>query len=203
VNQRLPPARPNKEKPPRRNPGGQSESSCWRSALDGVAALPICALGGGHSQPHLFANRAREEAAHRVRLPPGSFDQFLRGGTARSFQQVKDLCCLAAIAGSACRLAAMASAFTSLFADPAALLRGGGTLLRPSLRGRNVRLLCASVGLFSGFWLLLCENPVALDEGAGVRCRVPGGKKHCVRASHCASSAGFFGRSHDSAEVDA
>jgi hypothetical protein len=35
---------PDKEKPPRRNPGGQCESRLWRSALDGIGTLAIFAL---------------------------------------------------------------------------------------------------------------------------------------------------------------
>jgi len=56
-----------------------------------------------NGQPHPFSDRARKEAADGMRLPAGGFHQFLRGGTALSFQQVKDLFGLATLAGHAFR----------------------------------------------------------------------------------------------------
>src|SRR5207253_4087204 len=43
-----------KEKPPRRNPGGQKEPIGWVSAFDRVAVLPVLGLGGRDCQPHLL-----------------------------------------------------------------------------------------------------------------------------------------------------
>ena len=38
---KAPARRTDKEKPPRRNPGGQKEPNCWASALDRVAAFRV------------------------------------------------------------------------------------------------------------------------------------------------------------------
>src|SRR5881396_2790360 len=71
-----------KEKPPRRNPGGQKEPYRWASAFDRVAVLPVLGLGGRDCQPHLLAQDAGHKATDRMRLPAGSFHEFLPGGTA-------------------------------------------------------------------------------------------------------------------------
>jgi len=61
--------RPDKEKPPRRNPGGKCESRWRRSALDGIAALAIFALAGRDEQSHFLSDCAGEEPADGMRLP--------------------------------------------------------------------------------------------------------------------------------------
>jgi hypothetical protein len=47
-----------KEKPPRRNPGGQREPNRWTSVCDRIAALPTLGLGGLDCQAHLLAQGA-------------------------------------------------------------------------------------------------------------------------------------------------
>src|ERR1035437_8619101 len=94
-----------KEKPPRRNPGGQKEPNGWASAFDRVAALLVLGLGGRDRQSHLLAQGAGQEPTDRVRLPAGGFHEFLPGGAAGAFQQVEDLGGLAALAGAGCLLA--------------------------------------------------------------------------------------------------
>src|ERR1035438_5063366 len=80
-----------------RNPGGAWRTNRCRSALDGVAAFPVVALGGGHGQPHLLPDRPGQESAHRMRLPSGSFLEFFGSGAAGPLQQVEDLGGLAAL----------------------------------------------------------------------------------------------------------
>src|SRR4029077_6162817 len=93
-----------KEKPPRRNPGGQKEPNRWASAFDRVAALPALGLGGLDCQAHLLAQRTGQEPTDRVRLPAGGFREFLQGGAAGVLQQVEYLGGLAALAGAGCLL---------------------------------------------------------------------------------------------------
>ena len=73
-----------KEKPPRRNPGGQKEPNGWASAFDRVAALLVLGLGGRDRQPHLLAQGAGQEPTDRVRLPVA----FLRGGVAGALMEI-------------------------------------------------------------------------------------------------------------------
>ena len=89
--------RPDKEKPPRRNPGGRNQNTCG-SGFDGVAALTVVAVGRSDGQPHLLSDCSREKAAQRMRLPAGRFDQLLRCGAARSLQHVHNLGRFAALA---------------------------------------------------------------------------------------------------------
>src|ERR1035441_7134560 len=137
-----------KEKPPRRNPGGQKEPNRWASAFDRVAALLVRGLGGGDRKPRLLAQGAGQEPADRVRLPAGGFHEFLQGGAAGALQQVEDLGGLAALAGAGCLLWRLGRlrAFGSL-------LRRAGLPARPSLGRRNVGLLCGGPRLFGGLWL--------------------------------------------------
>src|SRR3984885_6195521 len=92
-------AQPDKEKPPRRNPGGQCKRLRFFSALDPVAALPVLALGGCHGQSHFLADGARQEPAYGMRLPAGDFHQFFGCDAARSFEQAQYLVGFAALAG--------------------------------------------------------------------------------------------------------
>src|ERR1035437_2554626 len=89
-----------KEKPPRRNPGGQKEPNGRASAFDRGAALFVFGLGGRDRQPHLLAQGAGHKPADRVRLPAGGFHEFLQGGAAGALQQAEDLGGLAALASA-------------------------------------------------------------------------------------------------------
>src|SRR5579859_5964089 len=80
-----------KEKPPRRSPGGQKEPNRWASAFDRVAALPALGLGGLNCQAHILAQGAGQEPTDRVRLPAGGFREFLQSGAAGALHQVEDL----------------------------------------------------------------------------------------------------------------
>src|SRR5690242_15473751 len=71
-----------KEKPPRRNPGGQKEPNRWTSVFDRITALPVLGLGGRDFQAHLLAQDAGHKATDRMRLPAGGFHEFLPGGAA-------------------------------------------------------------------------------------------------------------------------
>jgi len=160
MNRALSPARlADKEKPPRRDPGGKCESSGWRSALDGVAPLPILTLGGGDGQPHFLADRTRQEAAHRMRLPIRGFHDLLQGGSAGPFQQFQNLFGLAP-------WRAPVSVFGSL--RPLALLAPcfGELDLFPDLRFEGATCgFCARVLAFlvaAGFW--------AVPATAGIVC---------------------------------
>src|SRR6266849_3768928 len=62
-----------KEKPPRRNPGGQKEPNRWTSVFDRIAALPALGLGGLDCQAHLLAQGTGQEPTDRVSLPAGGF----------------------------------------------------------------------------------------------------------------------------------
>src|ERR1039458_2604668 len=93
-----------KEKPPRRNPGGQKEPNRWASAFDRVAALPVLGLDGRDREPHLLAQGAGQEPTDGVSLPAGGFHKFLQGGAAGALQQAEDLGGLAALAGAGCLL---------------------------------------------------------------------------------------------------
>src|ERR1700733_5034848 len=136
-------AQPDKEKPPRRNPGGQCKRLRFSSALDRVAALPVLALGGCHGQSHFLADGARQEPAYGMWLPAGGFHQLLRCYAARPFQQFQNLVGLATLAG--------ALRFLSAFGR---FLGWGGLLGRLGLLLRNVGALWRDTGLFGGFRLL-------------------------------------------------
>jgi hypothetical protein len=90
---------PERKTPPGGNPAARWMRRCGSSALHGIAALPVLALRGRHGQPHLFADRPREEAANRMFLPARQLHQFLERRAVRSLQQVQDLGGLAAVAG--------------------------------------------------------------------------------------------------------
>jgi hypothetical protein len=141
--------RTDKEKPPRRNPGGQNGPNRWASALHSIAALLILGLGGRHRQSHLLAQGTGHKAPDRVRLPAGGFHELLQGGAAGALQQVEDLGGLAALAGACCLLGRLGRhcAFGGL-------LRRVGLVARPGLGRRNVSLLCGDPRLFGALWRL-------------------------------------------------
>jgi hypothetical protein len=128
-----------RETPPGRNPAAPRKRAS-ESGFDGVAALAVLALGGRHRQPHLLRDGSREEPAHRMRLPPGRFHEFLGSCAARALQQVQHLGCLAAVAGSGDFLRAFGR-----------FPGGAGLLTRLLLLGRNVARTFGRAGLWGGF----------------------------------------------------
>src|SRR2546426_12617156 len=60
-----------KEKPPRRNPGGQKEPNRWASAFDRVAAVRVLGLGGVCCQGHPLAPGAGQGTTGRGGPAPG------------------------------------------------------------------------------------------------------------------------------------
>ena len=123
------------------------ESSGWRSALDGVAALAILALGGCDSQPHFLADRTGQKAAHRMRLPASGFDQFLRRGAPGRFSRSRTLAVL---------LPSRAPAFAGLAFLGALAPFLAGVVFFPDLGFEDATCARrgASTGLFGGFRLL-------------------------------------------------
>jgi hypothetical protein len=87
---------PDVEKPPRQNPGGQTDVTCWTSALERVTALPVFDFGGGNGQAHLLAQDTGDKPSDRVSLPAGSFHKIFSGGATGPLQQVEELDGLAA-----------------------------------------------------------------------------------------------------------
>src|SRR5260370_16238171 len=138
-----------KEKPPRRNPGGQKEANRGASVFERVAALRVLGLRGGDRPPHLLPQGAGQEPTNRVRLPAGGFHEFLQGGAAGVLQQVEYLGGLAALAGAGCLLGRLGR--PRAFGSP---LRRAGLPARPSVVRRNVSLLCGGPRLFGRLWLL-------------------------------------------------
>jgi len=139
---------PRKEKPPRRNPGGQCKSGRWRSALDGVGAIPVLAFGRFDLATHLLSNCSREEPADRMRQPARCLHQLLHRGATRPFEEINYLLCFAPLAWAvSVRRLGFLGRFGGLF--------GRGRLLpRLGLGRRHTGLLCASAGLRGGFRLL-------------------------------------------------
>jgi hypothetical protein len=134
-----------RERPPRRNPGGPYRWLRLYSDLDRVAAFPIFALAGGDGQAHLLANSARQEPAHGMRLPAGGFYQPLCSDTPRLPQQSQDLVGLATLAGGLSLLRAFRR-----------LLELGGLRTRLTFRLRHVGAFLRTTGLPSGFGLAFC-----------------------------------------------
>ncbi len=60
---------PRRETPPGANPAARMDREGPESALDGVAAVAVLALGGRNGQPQLLTQGAADEAADAVRLP--------------------------------------------------------------------------------------------------------------------------------------
>ena len=90
---------PERRTPPELNPAARRNIPRWVSGFDRVTALAVLALCGNDVETHLLANRPRQEATRRMRLPAGGFHQFLRRRSARPLQQFQDRGCLAAVAG--------------------------------------------------------------------------------------------------------
>jgi len=62
-----------KEKPPRKNPGGHKNPIGWASVLERIAALAVRDFGRRDFQAHLPAQHARNKSPYRVSLPAVAF----------------------------------------------------------------------------------------------------------------------------------
>ena len=127
--------------PPGSRPAARGEREGCGLGFDGVAALPVLALGGRHRQAHLLAYRPRQESAHGMRLPAGSLHQLLGGDAAGPLQQFQNLVGLAALAG--------AFGFLRAFGR---FLGRGGLLAGLPLLLRNVGALWRNDGPFCWLW---------------------------------------------------
>jgi hypothetical protein len=137
-----------KEKPPRKVPGGQESSIGWTSALQRIATLPILDFGGRYPQAHLLAEHAGDKSPHRVGLPAGGLHEIRAGGPAGAPQQVQELCSLAALAAVGRLLARLRR-----LRGRVGFLRPGGLFAGLALGRRNGARLCGHTGLFRRTWL--------------------------------------------------
>ena len=110
------------------------------SALHGVRALPVLALDG-LNRPHFLADRAGQEPAHGMRLPPRRLHQRLGGHAAGPFQQVQDLGGLATLASFGLGGLGLGLAFCAFLEGVANLALAGASL------GARLRTLAFVVGL--------------------------------------------------------
>src|SRR5215813_6666147 len=168
-----------KDTPPGKYPAARRGREGRDLGFHGIGTLSVLALGGRDGQPHSLADRARKEAAHGMRLPAGSLDQFLRRGAPWSFQQVKDLFGLTALSGVGLRSDTFAG-----FGALGGFFCRGGLLPRLALSGRHVWLPCASVGLFGGFRLLGCGS-----TSCGLGCFVFSGRCRHFRSPVAVATA--------------
>ena len=136
-----------------------------------IDALPVLALRGYDDEPHLFAERAADEAANTVRLPACGFDDLLQGGALWPLHQLEDLGGFAALARSSMPLALRglggfgdARRFGRSFADT-------GLLPRLTPGGRDSGLLWRGVGLLYGLLLLPGCRPGQVGLFFGWECR--------------------------------
>ena len=131
-----------RQTPPNPSPAARERLRCG-SGFDGVAALAVLALNGSDRQAHFLADRAREEAANRMRLPAGGFISSLHVAPPGRLSRSRTLAVLLpSRAGSALPLA---------LARLGRLLGGGGLLARLGLLRRHVRATFAQPWAFS--WL--------------------------------------------------
>src|ERR1017187_2786122 len=122
---------------------------------EGVAALPVRALGGRDRQPQLLADGSGEEAPERMRLPAGGLHQVLQGGAVGALEQVQDLGGLAALADTLGRLGSR------------------GALWRPSWAWPSLRPWACRPCRFSGLWARSssCGQPSSRRPSAARRSR--------------------------------
>jgi len=147
MNDRIASTIPDKEKPPRRCPGGETSANWCFSALECVAARTILDLRGRDGQAHFLAEDARDESAHRMRLPAGGFHEIGTGGAARALQQAKELGGLATQGGRSRRLGRLGRL-------PAAvgLPRPGRLYGRLALGWRDAARVSGDAGALGGSW---------------------------------------------------
>src|SRR5579862_6839657 len=137
-----------KEKPPKRNPGGQREPIGWASAFDRVAPLPVLGLGGRDCQAHLLAQNTGDKSSDRVSLPAGGFHEILPGGATGALQQVKELGGFAAVAGTSGLLGRLGR--LGRLRACVGLLRRGSLCGRLTLGRRDVAPVCGNTRPFGG-----------------------------------------------------
>jgi hypothetical protein len=75
------------KKPPEPSPGGGKERGRGRSGLERIGALPFLSLDGFYTETHLLAERAADEAADTVGLPPRCLHNLGQRRAALAFQQ--------------------------------------------------------------------------------------------------------------------
>lgn len=138
---------PEREKPPRRNPGGQCKQIGWFLAVDRVPALAVLALDGRDGQAHFLTQRSADESAYTVGLPVRRFHDLGQRSAILALQQVKDRLGLAALVS--------AGGFLRGFGRFGRFLGGGSLLPRLGFLGRNGRATWRTGGLFGGFGLLV------------------------------------------------
>ena len=145
---RTPPS-PEREKPPRRNPGRQCTQNVWLLSLDRVPPLAVLALDGHDGKPHFLAQRS----ADRIRVHCGAASCCLHDHRQRAailpFQEVEDL------ARFCCRRGDRWLFWPWAFGR---FLGRAGLLPRLALFRRNVRATWRTAGLFSCFRLLVCKR---------------------------------------------
>jgi len=138
---------PERTTPPSGGPAARCGGNRKRSGFDGIAALPVLALRGCHSQAHLLPNRARQEPANRMGLPAGRFHQLLAGNAARPLEQFEDRLGLAAFAGALLLGSFPRTGCFWLRGRFGRFLGWAGLLPRLPLLRRDVRATCATTGL--------------------------------------------------------
>jgi len=130
-----------RETPPGGNPAARSGRGGWASGFDGICTRALLGFRGCDREPELLAHSPGQESAHAMRLPASRFHQLSQGRSIGPLQQIEDGSGLTAVTGS-----------TGLFRGLGRFLRRAGLLLgRLPLLGRNVRAVCADVGLFAAF----------------------------------------------------
>ena len=137
-----------KEKPPRKNPGGHKNPIGWASVLERIAALAVRDFGRRDFQAHLPAQHARNKSPYRVSLPAGGFHEICAGGATGALQQVQELGSFAALAAAGGLLARL-----DRLCGLVGFLCPGGLFGRLALRRRDVARVCAHTRLFCRSWL--------------------------------------------------
>ena len=74
--------------------GSSREETSFASVPQGVAAFPIFGFGGNDFQAHLPAQRARDEAPHRMRLPFGDLHDLVQVAPPDRFSKSRMVCVL-------------------------------------------------------------------------------------------------------------
>jgi hypothetical protein len=155
--------------------GGRASGERCGSGGDRVTALPVFYLDGGNFQTHLFAQRAANESAKRMRLPTGGLHELLARCAIRVSEHGEH------ISGFAPRRATKAAACgfrSGLPADPTRTFHQG---FRCRIcRRRFVYYLGDAARRRSGGRPII-KPPGRLDRGDGAGSRRPTGHKQSKR----------------------